>query len=239
MPALIVITGKMFAGKDTFADKLVPLLPGATYRFTFSDLLREETQPGLDTYRFVSTTPIAFTPAERRILTVGAVAEALDLTGVHAEQFVAAFEAEPLTVTSMSDRTAATRFVLQEIGSTWRPRGYWPHKAIEVARAHLDAGSNVVMVGARFRDEFDLFRAAGAVTVRLDITEDAQVTRALHRDGLQPSLEALIHRGELELDDADFDVRIDTSVLDADQVLDEAVLALRDAGVDVQRPEVA
>lgn len=62
------------------------------------------------------------------------------------------------------------------------------------------------------------------------MSEEAQDARSLARDGHLPDEHARVHLGETVLDEAQFDVRIDTDALTSDQVLDLAwsrLLALR------------
>ncbi len=237
-PVLITVSGRMYAGKDTLADGLVPLLPGRTHRFTVSDLIRSEAQPALDAlWRLVDEeelSGLALVHAQ-----VDAVRSVLDLTVDQATDFVLVITNDPDAPTSFYDRTDATRFILQQYGKDWVGENYWADRALRHAQEHLASGENVVMVGLRFMNEFVAFGAAGATRIGLVIDPRIQRDRAIARDGLEPTAMALTHRGETELAGAPFEIVIDSSFLTPAETLEVAVDHLRELGVDLAAPKAA
>lgn len=218
----IVISGKMFSGKDTLADDLARRLRAGgrtAHRLTFSDVLCTEADPGIDAMRTAPAGDV-----------VAAVADAAALTQEHAAEFVEAIlpdlRDDPELIARK--RTPGTRFVLQHLGREWRPEGYWAKKVIETCiqlRDHGDAGvlsGPVIMVGARFPEEYELAQAAGAFTVRLDISAAEQDARSMARDGHLPDEAARNHLGETILDDRDdFDLRLTTDGMSPEEVADK------------------
>lgn len=198
---IVTISGKMYAGKDTLADGLCLDSKVSVHRFTFSDLLRAEGTAAVDVLR---------ASPRRDSETVRAVADALGPFAAHADEFVAALERDVTKPGfSLASRTTNTRFVLQAMGSDWAPTPtYWAEKALATAQQHEREAGLVLMVGTRFQTEHDLFTNQGALTVRLDVSRDEQMARALRRDGIIPSATQLDHPGEVALDEADFGLRI-------------------------------
>lgn len=208
---ILTISGKMFSGKDTLADLLAPTLRQPVHRFTFSDLIRSEGNVGLETIRRTHGAP--------RERVVAAVAEDMRLSAEHAEDYLSAVVGEVADPDfSMHRRTDSTRFVLQSLGSHWRPENYWAHIVFDHAREEEASGKVVIMVGARFPAEHDMFGSHGALRVRLDVSRPVQVERALKRDGVIPTEEQFMHYGEVALDDAEFGLRIDTDDRTPEQV---------------------
>lgn len=141
-PWFVVVSGKMFSGKDTLADGLADLLRAErpVERVTFSDLICVEADRGIDVLRAGGT--------------LRQIGEALDLDG-HPHwtySFVRAVlpELEAKPDLTARDRTPGTRVVLQRLGKEWRPAGYWARRVVGHCVAHRDGGEHVVMVGARF-----------------------------------------------------------------------------------------
>ncbi len=237
-PVLITVSGRMYAGKDTLADGLVPLLPGVTHRFTVSDLIRAEAQPALDAlWRLVDEEELFGMDLVQA--QIEAVRAALNISVEAATDFVLVVTNDPAAPTSLHDRTDATRFILQRYGKDWVTENYWPDQALEHAREHLARGENVVMVGLRFMNEFVAFGAAGATRIGLVIDPRIQRDRAVGRDGLEPTAAALTHRGEIELVEAPFEIVIDSSFLTPAETLEVAVEKLRAHRVDLAAPKAA
>ncbi|KIA72687.1 hypothetical protein ANMWB30_24550 [Arthrobacter sp. MWB30] len=210
--AFVLLNGKMFSGKDSVADHITSRLrlhkPVA--RITFSDVICTEVDPGIDAVR--NGQPLT------------EIAAALQVSPSQAQLFVDAIAPDLAANPSLKarDRTSGTRFALQMLGQDWRWDGYWAAPLIQHCTARRDAGEHVVLVGARWPAEFDLACAAGAFTVRLDVSEEVQNARSLARDGHIPQASARNHPSETSLDHAVFDVRIDTDHLSLAQVVEEA-----------------
>lgn len=115
--------------------------------------------------------------------------------------------------------------MLQRLGLEWRPDTYWANRIVERAVMARDAGFWALLAGCRRRPEYDAAVAVGATLVRLDVSEAEQDRRAIARDGRPMSAEARRHPTETELDDADFDLRIDTDHIGPDRSV-ELVLEL-------------
>lgn len=210
-PVFIAVSGKMFSGKDSLADAIAARLRELgrqVVRLTYSDVICAEAQPGVEVMRRLGH-------AIPRGELADEVASAVSITHEQAVEFIEAVEsdlADPeFTIRS---RTPGSRFILQRLGSTWRPDGYWARKVIERCASDVADGKDVVLVGVRLPAETVSSKAAGAAIIRLDVSRPVQIARSLERDGHEPKPEALDHPGETATDGFDFDLRIDTDQLD-------------------------
>lgn len=106
-------------------------------------------------------------------------------------------------VASAYDRTPGIRLALQHWGTDIRrfqDDEYWVKHTIGAIIPELAKGNNVFVADARFENEVDALRRAGAYTIRLVISEEEQRKRILQRDGILPSEEAKNHPSEYALD---------------------------------------
>lgn len=221
----LIVSGKMFSGKDTVAPQLTGTLPGEVKMPRYGDLMRADLAPTLTDLNTMVRANAGTTDM------VEHVAHHMDLREEYAAAIVEALapeiaaRTEPLTPL---DRTVGIRFVLQELGSTWRTQtdeDYWAREAALVALPLIGAGYSVITTGGRFLPDVDIPRASAATLLRLDITRATQLERMKARDGIEPTPEALAaldHEGETALDDYAFDVRVDN-----DGVLGDTLTAAR------------
>lgn len=207
VPGIIIgINGKAYAGKDTLAERLIAALTArgrSAVRVGFSDSIRVEAQAAVD-------------QAARGDAVVGLKpSQAAEL-----EQLMWAAAPDDF---DLSVRTDFQRAVLQRFGMGWRPDGYWAARVVEDAQRLADAGQDVLLTGLRFPAETNLAMAAGATTIRLDISPAEQDRRAVARDGKPMADEARNHLGEIIQDGRDdWTLRIGTDTADADAVFQTA-----------------
>jgi hypothetical protein len=209
--AWLVVSGKMTSGKDTIAPLLAPLLPGKVYLPRYGNLMRAELDPILDIMRQ--------NEGSTKEQLVDLLYPEANLTEPRLRELIGVLGPELLesdfTLTAHS-RTVGVRYVLQQLGDTWRcenDRGYWARRAVVDAVQALAAGESVITTGGRFAPDVELPAERGAVILRLDVTRETQLARLTDRDGLAPSPEVLLaldHSGEVALDDwKGFHVRVD------------------------------
>lgn len=217
---ILTLAGKSCSGKDTVADLVADELRArgrSVVRMTFSDLLRAEARYGLEVMNQMHA-------EHSRPEVVDAIASVCNLAPEHADDFyglliddVAA--CEDLT---MRTRTPGTTEVLVRLGTDWRPEGHWVRRMLIDCLNAEAAGRDCIVVGNRYRLEHDLF-APHATSVRLDVSEAEQTRRMIARDGYAPDPDFLTSPGETEIDDAEFDIRLDTDHLDVEECADEVL----------------
>lgn len=218
---ILTISGKAYSGKDTLADLLTDRLHEAgriVHRVTFSDLLRNEASYGLAVLK---------EHLDDRQTAACEIAAVINISLEQAADFcdLLAPDVRANTDLTMAHRTPGTRMALISMGSTWRPAGHWAKRLLLDCLAAEDRGQIPVVVGNRYRDEYDLF-APVATSVRLDITETTQDARALARDGHILAESVRTSTGETALDEADFDIRLDTDDLTPEQIADAVAAAV-------------
>lgn len=229
---ILTLAGKSCSGKDTVADLIADDLRArgrSVVRMTFSDLLRAEARYGLETMRQMHAD-------YSRPEVVDAIASVCDLAPEHADDFyglliddVAA--CEELT---MRTRTPGTTEVLVRMGTYWKSEGHWVRRMLIDCLINESVDRDTIVVGNRYRLEHDLF-AAHATSVRLDVSAAEQSRRMIARDGYAPETAFLTSPGETEIDDADFDIRIDTDVLSVAECADAVLTELSERERDHAR----
>lgn len=200
---IVVISGKMYAGKDTIADKL--FINGQNFtHHTYSDILRP-----------VMTTVLECVKASRsQSEAIQWLTERTSIPTQHLPEVVTIVRDALIRDLDLSatERTADNRMILQKLGSTWLPHESWlPEEMMKVAQAEQEQGLNTAIVGGRYPVDVEIPRKHGASIIRLDITRETQLRRMKNRDGISPtpeSLKALEHPGESALDDWDFDLTV-------------------------------
>lgn len=207
----LIVSGKMFAGKDTVAPALTDALTGPVHMPRYGDLMRDDLAPALaDLNDMVAR-------GARHQSMVEQTAHTMLLPEAHAAEIVERLVPEIIgrtTPLTPLDRTVGTRYVLQELGGDWRTandKDYWARKAALVALPLIAQGASVITTGGRFLPDVDIPRAAGATLQRLDVTRQTQVDRMRARDGIEPTPEALAaldHESETALDDYAFHTRV-------------------------------
>lgn len=220
---ILTFAGKSCSGKDSVADLVADHLRQSgrdVMRATFSDLLRAEARYGLEVMNRMHA-------EHSRPEVVDAISSVCNLALEHADDFyglliddVAA--CEDLT---MRTRTPGTTEVLVRLGTDWRPEGHWVRRMLIDCLNAEAAGRDCIVVGNRYRLEHDLF-SAYATSVRLDVSATEQTRRMTARDGYAPDPAFLTSPGETAIDDAEFDIRIDTDDLSAEECADEIMAAL-------------
>lgn len=215
--ALVVVGGKMTAGKDTVAPELTDIVPSEVEMLRYGNLMRADLRPGLDyltkTYRGGLLVEVFYEEVAERVADIMSLRPewALELVQILApEVHKAKGELTP------ESRTDGIRIVLQNLGEPWRcedDEDYWARPAAIAALKAVSAGKSVILTGGRYLPDVEIPRAAGATLVRLDVTRETQLRRLSSRDGLAPdpeTLAALDHRGETALDDyTGFHIRVD------------------------------
>lgn len=123
------------------------------------------------------------------------------------------------TITGMS-RNNEVIAVLQYLGKDVRqPQDelYWVRKALWKIALNASNGISSLVTDVRFLHDATSVLNVGGYLVRLDISPEEQAERLMDRDGVTVPSETLNHISETALDDfPDFDVRIDTTVGDAE-----------------------
>lgn len=200
---IVVISGKMYAGKDTIADLLEINGKGFTHH-TYSDILRPVMSTVLQCVKTSSTPQEAMTIlSQRTSIPTQHLPEVVE--NVHTALVQDPFLTE-------NTRTPENRRILQKLGSIWLPHEAWlPEEMMKIAAREQEQGLNTAIVGGRYPVDVDIPRRNGALIVRLDINRETQLRRMKNRDGIDPTPEAiqgLEHPGETALDDWDFDLRI-------------------------------
>lgn len=220
---ILTFAGKSCSGKDSVADLVADHLRQSgrdVMRSTFSDLLRAEARYGLEVMNRMHA-------EHSRPEVVDAIASVCNLAPEHADDFYGLLiddvvACEDLT---MRTRTPGTTEVLVRLGTDWRPEGHWVRRMLIDCLNAEAAGRDCIVVGNRYRLEHDLF-SAYATSVRLDVSATEQTRRMTARDGYAPDPTFLTSPGETAIDDAEFDIRIDTDGLSVVECADEVMSAL-------------
>lgn len=220
---ILTFAGKSCSGKDTVADIVTDRLRanGRTIaRVTFSDLLRAEARYGLEIMNQMHAD-------HSRPEVVDAIASVCNLAPEHADDFYGLLiddvsADEGLT---MHTRTPGTTEVLVRLGTYWRPEGHWVRRMLLDCLSDEATGRDSIVVGNRYRLEHGMF-APHATSIRLDVSATEQTRRMTARNGYAPDSAFLSSPGETAIDDAEFDIRINTDDLSSVECADEIVTAL-------------
>lgn len=193
----LVMSGKMGSGKDTIAPLVLDRLNKSNaYHLYYADALKNEADR---IFEVIRKAPSAQKAKEE-------VAEDFDMSAEHAASLVDAVYEELKADPSLHarSRTGGIRRVLQLLGTEVRRSvdpDYWVNIALASALIQLAAGRDVYVTDARFPNEIAACGGIGALTVRLNVTEQTQRDRLLERDGILPSEQALAHVSETSLDE--------------------------------------
>lgn len=219
---VVVLSGRKAAGKDTLAFPIAEALGlHAPAHLLFADPVKNDVDLFISACRGCSS-------VEESTCKIGEVAGVDPMTSAETSSLARilhdAAQSPAEHARSHSDAVVrALQFYGTEVRRSSDP-DYWVRKACEAARRVVDAGGSAVFTDARFPNEIDGLKAAGAVTVRLEVSEDVQRQRLIGRDGYAPSVEMLSHSSETALDNYDgFDVVVDTSDSDTARIVAEVV----------------
>lgn len=123
------------------------------------------------------------------------------------------------TITGMS-RNNEVIALLQYLGKDVRqPQDelYWVRKMLWNIALNASNGISSLVTDVRFLHDATSVLNVGGYLARLDISPEEQAKRLMDRDGVTVPPETLAHISETALDDfQDFDIRIDTTVGDAE-----------------------
>ena len=245
---ILLVSGKMGAGKDTIAEPLAHALwpDRPVLRMAYADALRDEVDKIVqiikttgDNVHRVDATDGGSSPAEPDgPFHAGDAAHEIskrlrcgskDARGA-VEILSKALAADPGL--NAHQHNVTMREMLQYWGTQVRrsrDEDYWTrltgHRIQRVLRDSPDVV--VVLTDGRFPNEVDLIHRLGGVTVRLDVSRDVQLQRLACRDGAIPDPAKLDHVSETSLDGYDdFDHRVDVSWLDPSGVVWDCASAL-------------
>lgn len=225
---LLGVSGRMASGKDTVGPRIVASLGYAENAFHefFAKALKEEINQVIVAIRENAT-------KEEAIEQISSTMKVLEQYAREAVNMLWD-DVKSRVITSAYDRTTAVRAALQYWGTEFRRKqddDYWVKRTMQAMVAHLASGRSVFVTDARFENEVDAIRRAGGFTVRLKVSRPVQIARLKGRDGIDPSEDALNHLSESALDEYEevekFSVIVDTDPLDAEQVLEQALVAIR------------
>lgn len=222
---LLVMSGKLGAGKDTIApilmDKLEPLgFEGNRVHESFATALKTEIDEIIQYMReYMSSN-------DCKMKTLDAIHTKLD-----APVWAAAGIWDILHDSVIADastnshsRTKSMRKALQYWGTEVRRKtdgDYWVRKTVSTVVGLINSGSDVYITDARFCNELDSMVELSATVVRLDISDAEQDRRIMARDGLKVSKAARTHVSETAADDYDgFTVRLCTDGMTVDDTVD-------------------
>lgn len=222
---LLVVSGKMGAGKDTIAPRVADRLwPGSRIvHLSFAAPLKTEVNTIINEIRRSSDR-------------ANAVDRVLELTGVREDQ---ARQAVDILYDAVIDypgmdafqHTPVTRQINQWWGSDVRRAqdpDYWVSKASVIIRNELDAGNTVILTDGRFPNEIALVERMGGVTVRINVTPETQRNRILFRDGVEPDKVRLGHVSETSCDNlSGWVTMIDSDDLNVNQTVDAIIDGVR------------
>lgn len=216
---LLVLSGKLTAGKDTVAPELLERVGvGRRTHCSYAAALRGEVDDVLSVMRAACKAHDGEVDSAFRA-TLGKGLEGLfdlpvDAGGVFTGDLLDVVAAGG-DVTSRT-RSPVMRTVLQQYGTDIRRRqddDYWVKRALATAVAELADGASVYFTDARFPNEVAFASRLCGVAVRLDVSRDVQLARLAARDGIaDPDPSVFLHASEVSLDDYDsFDARVDSS----------------------------
>lgn len=216
-PLFLVVSGKMGAGKDTIAPLVLERLGYTdTKHLAFADPLKNEVNLVIQIIQESDTPREAIDLVNEKLNTTKAFDIVVTLYG----------DVKNGVVTSGYDKTTTTRLALQYWGTEVRrsqDENYWVKRTIAECNSVMNKNTSVYITDARFPNEVDATVMNGAVHVRLIINEEEQRKRILKRDGIEISPDSLVHTSETALDDYEAALKVDTSGVSVDEVVNTIV----------------
>lgn len=218
---LLVMSGKMGAGKDTVTPLVAARLwPGSKIvHLSFATPLKTEVNNMIHEIRESSDRSDAVSRVQR-------------LTGVREDQSAQAVDILYDAVMNDPDLDArqhvpVTRRINQWWGSEVRRAqdpDYWVSRARTIIKKELDAGNAVILTDGRFPNEIALVEKMGGATVRVNVTPETQRARIMARDGVEPDEAKMNHVSEIACDGlSGWVVMVDSDDLDVEQTVDAIV----------------
>lgn len=201
MTVLVGISGKIGAGKNYLADRIIEKMRDAGYRVdytSFAASLKNELNEIIAAHREYA--------AQHPGVTEDEIVELSSRFGIPSHQmrvllgYFAAEVENDLTLDAYG-RTPGIRAGLQYLGSDIRRAQkptYWIDKMDESIGTDYDY---LFATDTRFPNEADFVRSKKGVVLRLDVPKEVILSRTSTRDGLLYSEEALNHQSETALDD--------------------------------------
>lgn len=217
----LTISGRIGAGKDTVAPRVVSLLGfEKAHHESFAGPLREEVNQVIECIRRAGSFDEAMALVERELACTN-----------HYEVVVALYEdVKAGRVNNSYERTTSTRRALQWWGTEVRRAvddDYWVKKAMKSSLEKLAMGTSIYVTDSRFPNEASAITAVAGVLIRLTVSPEEQRRRIMGRDGIEPNAEALAHISETAMDTYPFEHIIDTDQYSTDEVIDQACAMVR------------
>lgn len=212
----LTISGKIGAGKDTVAPRVVELLNFKhSVHESFAGPLRQEVNQVIDCIKRAASFDEAMSLVEE------------ELNSVNHFEVVEALYKDVKTgkVKTAFDRTSSSRRALQWWGTEVRrsiDTDYWVKKAMKSSIEKLAAGTSIYVTDSRFPNEAASITQIGGLLVRLLVSPEEQRRRIVSRDGIEPNEAAVSHISETSMDDYDFENIIDTDVYSTEEVIEFA-----------------
>lgn len=188
---VLVVSGKMGAGKDTVAPAVMAKLGRPSARqLSFSSALKDETDSLFSAFREGCSDDSLVTMMGGEV----SQRQVADLRRIW-------FGIPPCV--GARGRHPAVRAALQFWGTEVR-RGqdvnYWVHRTGRDVTEVVGEGFAVFLTDARFPNEVTGFQQMGAVAVRLEVPEHIRMARLEVRDGFVPDEAGQNHPSEVALD---------------------------------------
>lgn len=214
---LLVMSGKMGAGKDTVTPLVAARLwpESKIVHLSFATPLKTEVNNMIHEIRESSDK-------------ADAVSRVQKLTGVSEDQSRQAVDILYDAVMNDPDLDArqhvpVTRRINQWWGSDVRRAqdpDYWVSSARTIIKKELDAGNAVILTDGRFPNEIALVEKMGGVTVRINVTPETQRARIMARDGVELDEAKMNHVSEIACDGlSGWVVMVDSDDLDVEQTV--------------------
>lgn len=231
---VLVVSGKMLAGKDTLAPLVMEKLghPSSLHQFFAEPLKREVTHAINIIKETISDEKLH--PSKIKSTAANRVALESEIPFEQAQYIVNVLFEDVASgaVDSSYVRTKSTRMALQFWGTQIRRsqnENYWVEKVIQNVAQTLggDAPVSSYVTDARFPNELEAVKSIGGALVRLNISPELQNARHIERDGIPLSDETRYHASETALDDyTGFDVSLSVDAYQGQQ--DEAAQYIAD-----------
>ena len=217
----LTISGKIGAGKDTVAPRVVESLGFEhSVHESFAGPLRQEVNQVIDCIKRSSNFDHAMELVEQELSPVN-----------HREVVEALYEdVKSGEVKTAFDRTPSTRRALQWWGTEVRrsvDSDYWVKRAMKSSLEKLASGTSIYVTDSRFPNEAKAITDVGGSLVRLLVSVEEQSRRVSGRDGKAPSPEALTHASETAMDDYPFELTVDTDKFDTESTVAEVIRLLK------------
>lgn len=216
--AVLAFSGKKGSGKDTISSKVADLFQ----TYGYADIVEEPFAFSLksEVTEIIATMDDILESTNSSEKTVNRIASIYDLTPEEALKVFSIMESH-LNKNLVKLPTGWTRSeevweLLRYFGTEVRQGQdmyYWVKKTFDRIATNAYHGKHTFINDLRFLNEAEPLKLLGAFTIRVDISEEAQIRRLGSRDGIMPTKEALVHRSEVELDHyTGFDYRFDNSL---------------------------